>query len=463
MTVSNGATPTSLSAAPLTPGRRKLATWSWALWDWAEQPYPTIIQTFIFATYLASDYFGNPDDISAQLGAFNVIAGIIVALTAPMFGRRSDNNGTRKRWLLINTAILIVITGASYFVMPSPSFLVFGLALYAVGNVVQEISFINYYAMLPQLVEKKNVGKVSGFAWGLGYVGGIVLLLMALVGWVLPPKAEPAAATWFNITTDNAENIRFIFLLAAAWMLLFAIPMALFVPEIKAKNLARKETIVESYRGLVRQVIDLGKRSPDALKFLIASAIYRDGLAGVFIYGAILGKVVFGFETTHVIYFGIAANIVAAIGAALGGWLDDKIGTKNTIVGSLVGLIIAGTFVFVGAISFGDPKENTWIYWIGGLALCLFVGPAQASSRTFVARFTPVGREGEIYGLYQTTGRAASFMSSLFWTLSISIVGMFVGTGATIYGILGIIIVLVFGLVLLLRVHPAPVIADELA
>ena len=457
MTVSNGAT---TAPQELTAGRRKLATWSWALWDWAEQPYPTIIQTFIFATYLASDYFGNPDDISAQIGAFNVVAGIIVALTAPMFGRRSDNNGTRKRWLLINTAILIAITAASYFVMPNPSFLIFGLALYAIGNVVQEISFINYYAMLPQLVSKKNVGKVSGFAWGLGYVGGIILLLMALVGWVLPPKATPAAATWFNISTVNAENIRFIFLLAAAWMLIFTIPLALFVPEIQAKTQGRKETIVESYRGLIRQVVDLGKRSPDALRFLIASAIYRDGLAGVFIYGAILGKVVFGFETTFVIYFGIAANIVAALGAALGGWLDDKIGTKTTIVGSLVGLILAGSFVFIGAIACGDPKANTWIYWIGGLALCLFVGPAQASSRTFVARFTPVGREGEIYGLYQTTGRAASFMSSLFWTLSIAIVGLFIGSGATIYGILGIIVVLVFGLVLLLRVHPEPKIAD---
>ena len=460
MTVSNGAT-TSSPNQLLTPGRRKLATWSWALWDWAEQPYPTIIQTFIFATYLASDYFGKPDDISAQIGAFNVVAGIIVALTAPMFGRRSDNNGTRKRWLLINTAILIAITAASYFVMPNPSFLVFGLALYAIGNVVQEISFINYYAMLPQLVSKKNVGKVSGFAWGLGYVGGIILLLMALVGWVLPPKATPPEATWFNITTVNAENIRFIFLLAAAWMLLFTIPLAIFVPEIQAKTQGRKETIVESYRGLISQVIDLGKRSPDALKFLIASAIYRDGLAGVFIYGAILGKVVFGFDTTHVIYFGIAANIVAALGAALGGWLDDKIGTKNTIVGSLVGLILAGTFVFVGAISCGDALANTWIYWIGGLALCLFVGPAQASSRTFVARFTPVGREGEIYGLYQTTGRAASFMSSLFWTLSIATVTALGVAGATIYGILGIIVVLVFGLVLLLRVHPAPKIADD--
>jgi UMF1 family MFS transporter len=247
-------------------------------------------------------------------------------------------------------------------------------------------------------------------------------------------------------------------------MLIFTIPLALFVPEIpKSAIQAKKETIIESYRALFATIRKLRKTSPDALRFLIASAIYRDGLAGVFTYGAILGTVAFGFTQTGVIMFGIAANIVAGIGAFLGGLLDHKIGTKRLIAACLLGLLIAGTctFIFAGA--------GAITYWVFGLMLCLFVGPAQASSRTFVARFAPENREGEVFGLYQTTGRAASFLSPMMWSIFISVAialgvsgsntggSCTVNTGqATIYGILGVMLVLAVGLFMLLRVHPAP-------
>ena len=423
---------------------KKRGTFAWALWDWAEQPYPTIIQTFIFATYITSSYFGDPHELSAQLGIAGAVAGILVAISAPVFGRRSDDAGNRKRWLLINSAFLIAIMVASYFVAPSPEFLIFGLVLYALGSVVQETAFINYYAMLKQVTTPKNIGKVSGFAWGLGYVGGIILLLISLVGFVLPDNP------WFGVSTDNAQNIRVLYLFAAAWMFVFTIPLAIFVPEVESSKDAIKVSILESYKSLIRQIVALRKRSPEALKFLIASAVYRDGLAGVFTFGAILGSVAFGFSKTGVIFFGIAANIVAGLGAALGGIFDDRIGTKRTIVGSLAGLVIAGLGVFAFA-GFGPIT-----YWIGGLALCLFVGPAQASSRTFVARFTPEGREGEIFGLYQTTGRAASFLSPTLWTVSLSLAAAAGIKNTAIFGILGIVIVLVVGLAMMLKVHPAP-------
>ncbi len=435
------------------PNRR--ATLSWALWDWAEQPYPTIIQTFIFATYITSSSFGDPDTITSQLGIAGGIAGLIVALTAPVFGRRSDESGHRKRWLLVNSGLLIAIMVASYFVAPSPSFLLFGLVLYALGSVVQETAFINYYAMLKQVSHEGNVGRISGFAWGLGYVGGIILLLISLVGWVLPAQAEPPTATWFNVPLTDALNYRVLFLFAAAWMLVFTIPLALFVPEVPAKLSTKRESIAASYKATIAQFARLAKTSPDTFKFLIASAIYRDGLAGVFTFGAILGTVSFGFSKTEVIFFGIAANIVAGIGAALGGYFDDRIGTKNTIVVSLVGLLIAGTSVFV------LHSEGQIIYWIFGLILCLFVGPAQASSRTFVARFTPAGREGEVFGMYQTTGRAASFLSPTLFALAVSAATAAGIEGASIYGIIGIVLVLLVGLVYLLRVHPRPVMAHD--
>ena len=429
----------------------KHATWAWMLWDWAEQPYPTIIQTFIFATYITSSSFttnGDVDSLATQLGWAGSVAGLLVAISAPIFGRRTDTAGHRKRWLLINSGILVALMVASYFVEPSPSFFLFGLVLYAVGNVVQETAFINYYAMLKQVTTEKNMARVSGMAWGLGYVGGIILLLGSLVLCFLP--GHPLYPT-----EEGALNIRVIFLFAAAWMVIFTIPLMIFVPEVpKSAISAKRESIIDSYKALVAQIRKLRRDNPDALRFLLASAVYRDGLAGVFTFGAILGSVAFGFSQTGVILFGVAANIVSGLGAFIGGAIDNKVGTKRVIVVSLAGMLVAGTGVFafagMGAIT----------YWVFGLALCLFVGPAQASSRTFVARFAPVNREGEIFGLYQTTGRAASFLSPTLWSISLVLATQAGFENATVFGIIGIMIVLAAGLFWLLRVHPAPKVID---
>jgi UMF1 family MFS transporter len=233
-------------------------------------------------------------------------------------------------------------------------------------------------------------------------------------------------------------------------MTVFTIPLMLFVPEHKGGQLAKTETILGSYKKLWNQLKTLRAQAPETLKFLTASAVYRDGLAGVFTFGAILGTVAFGFSKTEVIFFGIAANLVAGIGAALGGVLDARIGTRATIVGSLIGLLIAGGAVF----AFAGAGQIT--YWIGGLALCLFVGPAQASSRTFVARFTPENREGEVFGLYQTTGRAASFLSPGAWWIATAIAAAAGISSTAIFGVIGLMAVLAVGLFLLLRVDPNP-------
>ncbi len=200
----------------------------------------------------------------------------------------------------------------------------------------------------------------------------------------------------------------------------------------------------------------LRRQAPETFKFLVSSAVYRDGLAGVFTFGAVLGTLAFGFSQTEIIIFGLAANLVAGLGAALGGPLDDKLGSRTVILASLIGLIFAGSAVFFLA----DFGQTT--YWIFGLLLCLFVGPAQSSSRTFVSRFTPKGREGEVFGLYQTTGRAISFLSGTLWTVSISVAHTAFGVeDATVYGIWGLILILAVGAWLLSRVHPKPEVLDN--
>jgi UMF1 family MFS transporter len=375
---------------------------------------------------------------------------VLLALIAPVLGRRSDQNGRRKFWLLVNTGILIAVTASAFFVEPKPEYFLFGLVLYGIGSVIQESAFINYYAMLKSVTNERNIGMVSGFAWGLGYIGGIILLLVSLVGFVLPDNPL------FGIGTENAIHIRTIFLFASAWILVFTIPLLIWVPEIEKKATARKESIIASYRGVFQQLKTLRKQAPETFKFLISSAVYRDGLSGVFTFGAVLGTLAFGFDTTSIIFYGIGANVIAAIGAALGGLLDDRFGSRAVILGSLIGLIAGAIALFL----LRDLGQIT--YWIFGLLLTLFVGPAQASSRTFVSRFTPAGREGEVFGLYQTTGRAISFLSGTMWATSIALATMLLGEGNnTIYGIWGIVIILIVGAFLLSRVHPNPKVLDS--
>ncbi|MFY8026422.1 MAG: MFS transporter [Aquiluna sp.] len=426
--------------------KKPRGTFAWALWDWAEQPFPTIFSTFIFPIYITSAAFGPEEDTSRALGLAATLAGIAVALVAPVFGRRSDEAGRRKFWLLINTLLLAGVMASLYFIEPTAEMLWLGLIIFSIGGFVQEIAFINYYAMLRQVTTPSNIGKISGFAWGLGYIGGIILLLVSLVGFI------QTDTPWFGIPTEDALNVRSVFLFSAIWFIVFSIPLFLVVPEIPEKPNRVKENIIESYFKLWAQLKSLYKQAPETLKFLIASAIYRDGLAGVFAFGGALGSLAFGFELAEVILFGIAANVMAGIGAAIGGVLDDKIGGKRVIMGSLLGLTVAGFGVFAFA-SLGPIT-----YWVGGLALTLFVGPAQAASRTFVAKFTPPGREGEVMGLYMTTGRAVSFLSPLLWTSAISVaLSMGINNAqATVWGILGLMVVLVAGILLLARVNPNP-------
>jgi len=447
---------TTNGVSPVMGKSHKRAMYSWALWDWAEQPYPTIMQTFIFPVYLAGSVASVSQNPDQSIGWALAISGIVLALIAPVLGRRSDHQGKRKFWLMANTYLLALITALSFFVAPKPDFFLLGLALYGIGSVVQESAFINYYAMLKGISTKGNIGKISGAAWGLGYVGGILLLLFSLVGFVLPSIAEPARQPWFGIPLTDAMPTRAVFLFAAVWIVLFSLPMLFFVPEIPKREGAPKESIVESYKGTWRDLGTLRRIAPDTFKFLISSAIYRDGLAGIFSFGAVLGTLAFGFTQTSIIFYGIGANIVAGIGAFIGGRLDDRFGSRAVILGSLVGLIIAGSCVFI----FAGLGQIT--YWVFGLLLTLFVGPAQASSRTFVARFTPAGREGEVFGLYQFTGRAVSFLSGTFWSLSIALaVALGVSGKPTIYGIWGLILILAVGAFLLSRVNPNPAVLEE--
>ncbi|MCU1446341.1 MFS transporter [Cryobacterium sp.] len=432
------------AAAPSEGTPTRAAVLAWGLWDCGSAAFNAVVTTFVFAVYLTGSSFGDEDVIAAQLGWALAIAGFLIAVLAPVTGARSDSSGRRKFWLGVNTFLVVAMIAGMFFVLPSPEYLLLGLVLLAAGNVVFELAGVSYNAMLFQVSTPRTIGKVSGFGWGMGYIGGIVLLLIVYFGLIGPEVGL------FGVTGDDGLDVRVAMLVSAAWFGLFALPLLLRVPENQAPDAQARArvNVLRSYVELGRDVAALWRTSRQTVYFLVASAIFRDGLAGVFTFGGVLAASAFGFSPGEVIIFAIAANVVAGIATISVGVLDDRLGAKPVIVTALIGLIVSGSLVFL----LHDGGQI--VFWTAGLALCLFVGPAQSASRTFLARLIPAGREGEVFGMYATTGRAASFLAPTAFALMVTIFG------ETYWGILGIVLVLLVGLLFLLpvkarRVQPA--------
>ncbi|MFJ2619520.1 MFS transporter [Glutamicibacter sp. NPDC087344] len=414
-------------------------TWAWASWDWGQAAINAVMITFVFTVYLTSELFGNQDHASLVLSQALAIGGVFIALLVPVTGMRADAAGRRKLWIMVNTILLVIICAAGFFVYPQPEYLWFGALLIAAMSVVSEFAGVNYNAVLNQISTPATVGKVSGFGWGMGYVGGILALALVLFGFVEPVVQWPGAGT------ENSLNLRLVAVFSALWCLLFALPLFFVIPEAPA-TVSEKIPLRSSYAVLFRRIAGLWREDKNLIFFLLSSAVFRDGLAAIFTFGGVIAAGTFGFALSEVIIFAIVGNVVAAIGAIIGGRLDDLIGPKAVISGSLIGLLLAGAGVFFSPAATG--------FWIFGLLLCLFVGPAQAAARSYLARLIPAGREGEMFGLYATTGRAVSFLAPALFGAAIAIATPLVAEGqAQRYGILGILLVLALGLLLLLPIR----------
>lgn len=430
--------------------RRKVV--AWAFYDWASASFNAVATTFVFTRYLTSSTFGDANSLSSQLGLWLGLAGVLVALTAPVTGQQSDAGGHRKRWLGVWTAITAVALLATVFVFPDPSFAVLGFLALTIGTLSIELANVNYYAMLTQVSTPKSVGRVSGFGWGMGYVGGIVQLLILLFAFIEP-----------ELQLGPFHYVQLSMAVATLWYIAFSLPVFFAVGENRqpAVGGVPRAGILGAYVELGRSIARLWTRSRNTVWFLIASAIFRDGLTGIFTFGGVLAAGSFGFSPSLVIYFAVAANLIAGVATIVTGAFDDRFGPRRVIIASLIGLLVSGVAAVALALGFFDPTAGpiesdgapsglapAWIFWIFGLFLCLFVGPAQSASRSFLARIIPAGHEGEVFGLYATTGRAATFLAPLLFTAFIAI------GGRQVWGVMGIMLVVAIGLVLMLFVRP---------
>ncbi|MGD8589990.1 MAG: MFS transporter [Chromatiales bacterium] len=410
-----------------TPRRGRI---SWALYDWANSSFAAIISTFVFPAYFARQVAENQTLGTAYWGQTVGIAGLIVALCAPLLGAIADQSGRRKPWIALFTLLCVLTTGALWWIRPDSHSILPAMLLAGAATVAAEFAVVFYNAMLPSLTRYDRLGRWSGWAWGLGYAGGIGSLLLALFGFV----QEQA---WFALPRTDAEHVRATFVLVAVWYGLFALPLFLFTPDstTQTKALARaaREGLVQ-FRDSIRQA----RAYAPLLRFLLARMLFIDGLATIFAFGGVYAAGTFGMDEEQVLMFGIALNVTAGLGAAAFAWVDDHFGSKQTILISLIGLIIPGTLLLV--------VESPTLFWIFGMLLGVFVGPVQAACRSYLARSAPIHLRSQMFGLFAFSGKATAFLGPL-------LVGwMTAWYGSQRAGMSVIIILLLSGFLLMLSV-----------
>ncbi len=424
------------------PGRSRII--AWALWDCGATGLAAIVVTFVFSVYLTGAVGeGMPGGASPSswLGRALAIAGVTVAVLAPVIGVWVQVPARRRTALTALTVLAAALTCAMSLIRDDPSYLFAGLALLAATAACTDLASVPYNAMLRQLSTPETSGRISGFGWAAGYLGSVLLLLIVYKGFIA--GAGPTRGL-LGVPADDGLNVRSAMLLAAAWVTVFALPLLftahrIVPPEDQAAPPHEPLGLLGAYRGVWADLRVEWRRDRNLVFYLLASAVFRDGLAGVFAFGAVLGVNVYGISPADVLLFGVAVSVVAAIGAVLGGHLDDRVGSKPVIVGSLTAMVAIGLVLLV--------LNGPLAFWVCGLLLCLFVGPTQSSARTMLLRMCAHGREGIAFGLYTMTGRAAAFLAPGMFFIFVD------AFGADRAGLAGLCVVLSAGLLAMLAVR----------
>jgi MFS transporter, UMF1 family len=413
---------------------------AWALWDSGSLGMNAIVATFVFSVYLTGSVgAGLPGGTSpaSWLGRALAVSGLTIAVLAPLIGVWVEAPHRRRVALTVLSGLAAASTSAMFFIGEDPSYLWAGLVLLATTAACGDLAGVPYNAMLRQVSTPRTVGRVSGLGAAAGFTGSVVLLLLVYVGFI--SGAGPVRGL-LHVPTHDGLNVRAAMLLTAAWFAALALPL-LFVSRRLPHpgETSHPTSMLGGYRKLWAEVSAEWRRDRNLVYFLGASALFRDGLAGIFGFGAVLGVNVYGLSQGDVLVFGVAASVVAAIGAVTGGFVDHRIGSKRVIVGALAALIAVSATMMASS----GPRA----FWLCGLLLAVFVGPAMASSRALLLQLAKDGGEGVAFGLYTMTGRAVSFVAP--WLFSVFVDAF----GAVRAGLGGICLVLGAGLLAMLVVR----------
>jgi UMF1 family MFS transporter len=366
---------------------------AWVLYDFANSAFTTLVVTFVYARYFTEAIAPDPIAGTALWGYAMTATAILVVLSSPILGALADQGGYRKRFLLTATLVCAGATAALYGVLPGE--VAAALIIMVIANVAFELAGVFYNAYLPELTTPDRIGRLSGWGWGVGYIGGLLALGAALVALALPETP------WFGFSTENGENIRATNLLVAVWLVIFTLPVVFWLRDRRPAQRPQGGVVRRSFAQLAQTFREIRKHR-ETVKFLIARLFYNEGLVTIFAFGAIYASGTFGFSVTDVLIFGIVINVAAGIGAIGMGYIDDWLGAKRTIVISLLGLIVAAIV--------GVTAENSAWIWVVGVVVGIFSGPNQAASRSLMGRYVPPGMANEFYGFFAFSGKLSAFI-----------------------------------------------------
>jgi UMF1 family MFS transporter len=413
----------SISNAPAS----RIGIVAWCGYDWACSAFNTIVTTFVFATYFTKTIAVNPVQGTAQWGNAIACAGLIIALTGPLLGAIADYQGPRKPWLAVFTLVAMIASALLWFAKPSIHSTSWILTCVIIGTVGYEIASVFYNAMLRPIAPPGYLGRISGWGWGSGYLGGLISLSIALF-------FIETNVTWLGLGSSAAESVRICGPFVALWFLLFSWPLFVFTKDQPKKGTGIITAIKQGITTLATTLRQL-PRYRTVSYYLLARMIYNDGLNTIFAFGGIYAVGTFGMTPSEVIVFGIGMNVAAGMGAMGFAWVDDFIGAKPTVLISLLAMVINGLVIVT-------TKNVIW-FWVFSAFLCLFVGPVQAASRSLMARLAPAPVMTEMFGLYAFSGKATAFIGP--WLL-----GMVTeSTGSQRAGIGTILLFLAVGMVFL--------------
>lgn len=411
--------------------------WAWATYDFANSAFTTLVVTFVYAAFFAKGIAPDENTGTDLWSTGITISALVVAFLSPFMGAMADRGGYRKRYLGIATVVCILATIALFF--PQKGDVWMALGIFVVANVAFEMANVFYNAFLPDIAPPERIGRVSGFGWALGYIGGLLCLVAGLFLFVQP---DPPL---FGLDASTDAQFRATNLLVATWFALFSIPMFLLVKDEKVANPPPALQLMKEARTDLARVFKEIKTYRQVFRLLLARLLYNDGLITIFGFGGLYATVVFDFTLDEVIIFGIALNVAAGFGAWVMGHLDDRLGGKKTILISIVGLIAATLLaVFTRSVA---------MFWVAGIGVGLLAGPNQSASRSLLGRFTPEMKENEFYGFFAFSGKFTAFLGPfLLGKMTILFDSMRVG-------IVVVVLLFLVGGALLLRVDEAEGIA----
>ena len=435
----------------------------WVLVDWAVQPFHTLIVTFLFAPYFTTVVAGDAAYGQALWGYAAAIAGVLIAFGGPVLGAMADRS-SRKPWVALSIGVMAVASCALWIAKPGADAwtITLVLAAFIIATACAEFTTVFTNSLMPTLVPPSELGRLSGTSWAVAFSGGLVALIL-MAGFIV---ANPATgktlmglSPLLSLDAASRQGDRLAGPFAALWLLVFIVPFFLFVPDVRptAEANAKKGSPLAELVSTLKALPSM----PSMLYFLLARALYTDGLSAIFVFGGIYGTAIFGWELAERGLFGIILIVAGVIGAAIGGVLDDKLGSKTVILGALAVLIVGALGILsvtsthvlyvvpvapkvAGAASFASMGEKVFVGFACLVALA--AAPNQSASRSLLARLAPPERTAQFFGLFAFSGKVTAFFAPLMIALVTQI------SGSQRLGMSAVLLFLVVGFALLLPV-----------